>query len=351
MEAWVTAALAISLWAYVVMGGADFGVGILELFASREERPALRKEGERAIAPIWEANHIWIIVVLVVLFVAFPPIHVQLATSLHIPLVLMLIGIVLRGTAFTFRYYDAEGDNSTLRLWSVLFRSGSVLVPVVFGHIVAAMAWGRIASRPTDAWDGYVMSWLGVFPAATGVFVASLFAWLAAVFLVSEATPERRDAAIQRARRWTVVLLGAGGWVTATGWYEGVSWLASALTKPATIWMLVLSTGGLGGLWVLLPSQKVGWMRGLAAAVVAGILGGYWFGAYPVALELGDGAPLTWHEAAAPPATLRALGIALAFALAFIVPGLIVLFRLFKSSNAATVALHASQLPERTISK
>jgi cytochrome d ubiquinol oxidase subunit II len=102
--------LAVALWAYTVTGGADYGVGILESLSPRHERPRLRTLAEKAIAPIWEANHIWIILALVIVFVAYPKVHVSITTRLQVPLLLMLAGIVLRGTAFTFRYYDRDDD-------------------------------------------------------------------------------------------------------------------------------------------------------------------------------------------------------------------------------------------------
>ena len=191
-ETIVTVFLALALLAYAVSGGADFGIGILELFASSEGRAAVRKAGERAIAPIWEANHIWIILALVIVFVGFPEVHVVLTTALHVPLVLMLIGIVLRGAAFTFRYYDVDHDAISVVWWSALFRVGSLLVPLAFGHVAAAMSRGSLALMPQQAGFGYVDSWLGWFPLATGFFCVALFAWMAAVFLVGETSGRGR---------------------------------------------------------------------------------------------------------------------------------------------------------------
>lgn len=334
-ESFVTVMLAFSLWAYVVTGGADFGVGILECFAPRAERSQLRKAGERAIAPVWEANHVWVIVALVILFVGFPMIHVQLVTTLHVPMLLMLVGIVLRGTAFTFRYYDVIPDANTTRLWNVLFRAGSVLVPLVFGHLVAAMSRGQMRATPTTVWGSYFAPWLGAFPLAVGVFVVCLFAWLAAVFLVSETTEEKLPAARRRGRRWTLAMLVAGVLVTIAGLWEQVPWLVLEFVPSILGVSLVAGTAGVALVWRELRFANTpphGWtIRVVAALVAAAILSGYWGAEYPTAVELADAPALTWHGSAAPQATFEALAWALLLAACLILPGLAWLYRLFKT--------------------
>ncbi len=262
----VTSFLVLSLFAYIVCGGADFGVGILELFAPASQRKALRRAGEKAIAPVWEANHIWIIVALVISFVGFPRIHVCLATHLHIPLVLMMIGIILRGTAFTFRYYEVGEQVDDDHLWTWLFRGGSLIVPIVFGHLAAAMSRGRIPADPatSTAFDNYIAPWLGVFPLMTGLFTAALFAWLAAVFLVGEAPSGSTVSAVRRARNWTLVLVPLGGLVTASAWFEGVPWLVRSSVEPVVFISIATATVATFGLWKVLNTQRRWTMRALA---------------------------------------------------------------------------------------
>jgi cytochrome d ubiquinol oxidase subunit II len=100
----------VSLLIYLLMGGADFGAGILELFARETNKSQIRKTSYQAIGPIWEANHMWVIIAIVILFVGFPDVYTTVSTYLHIPLVVMLMGIIARGTAFSFRNYDAVKD-------------------------------------------------------------------------------------------------------------------------------------------------------------------------------------------------------------------------------------------------
>jgi len=334
----VTAFLVLSLLAYVVSGGADFGVGILELFAPRLERAALRRAGERAIAPVWEANHIWIILALVILFVGFPSVHVHLTTYLHIPLLLMLIGIVLRGTAFTFRYYNVGENADDQRLWTWLFRTGSLVVPIIFGHLAAAMSRGRIPSEATTVFDSYLAPWLGFFPLMTGLFTASLFAWLAAVFLIGEANGDFRVSAIHRARLWTAILVPVGGAVTGAAWVENVPWLDQTMMQPLLFIVVVVATLAIIALWRMFDTRRYWTMRVLAGVTAAAILAGYWGAVYPTAIQLRNGDTITWHEAAAPKATNDALAITLLIAATLILPGLAWLYRLFKSNDSLLTA-------------
>jgi cytochrome bd ubiquinol oxidase subunit II len=121
-----------SLFLYALLGGADFGAGILEFVSPGGKDKRFRELASKAIAPVWEANHIWLIIALVILFYAFPDAHVLLATRLHLPMILMLVGILLRGSAFTYRYDDVEQDPKTFKLFSILHLIGSLMFPALY---------------------------------------------------------------------------------------------------------------------------------------------------------------------------------------------------------------------------
>src|SRR3954453_18793274 len=125
MLALVILILGTSFVLYTLLGGADFGAGIIETFAGRREESTI----SRAIAPVWEANHVWLILAVVILFTGFPLVYSSLSLVLHIPLMLVLIGIIARGTAFTFRHYDV-GKESSHRRYSFLFKLSSFLTPM-----------------------------------------------------------------------------------------------------------------------------------------------------------------------------------------------------------------------------
>ena len=130
--------LGIAVLFYVLLGGADFGAGIVELVTGKRGIDTISK----AIAPVWEANHIWLILAVVILFNGFPLVYTTLTTYLHIPLFIILLGIIFRGTAFTFRYYDTV-DNSH-KYYTQLFRISSLLTPFFLGVTLGAIMLGKI---------------------------------------------------------------------------------------------------------------------------------------------------------------------------------------------------------------
>ncbi|GGF27609.1 cytochrome d ubiquinol oxidase subunit II [Hymenobacter cavernae] len=128
--------LCLSILLYLLLGGADFGAGIMELFTSGKNRRAARHTMSHAIGPIWEANHMWLIIAVVILFVGFPRIYSVMSVSLHIPLLVMLLGIIARGTAFVFRHYDAVKDQMQM-VYNRVFVLSSAITPFFLGVIAA----------------------------------------------------------------------------------------------------------------------------------------------------------------------------------------------------------------------
>jgi len=143
LETIIAGVMVASLVLYALLGGADYGGGVWDLFAFGRRAREQRELIAHAIGPVWEANHVWLILVLVILFTAFPPAFAVIATALHIPITLLLIGIVLRGTAFTFRTYDVQRDE-VQRRWSLVFSIASIITPILLGIILGAIASGNI---------------------------------------------------------------------------------------------------------------------------------------------------------------------------------------------------------------
>src|SRR5437899_10493396 len=199
----LAAVMIAALIIYALLGGADYGGGVWDLLASGKRAPAQRALIAQAIGPVWEANHVWLILVLVILFTAFPPAFAAISIALHIPLTLLLIGIVLRGTTFTFRAHDAQSDD-VQRRWSLLFSIASIITPVLLGIVLGAIASGTIRVENGVVVSGFLGSWLVPFPFAVGFFALSLFAFLAAVYL----TVETSDHALQEDFRLRALIAG-----------------------------------------------------------------------------------------------------------------------------------------------
>ncbi|MDD9975280.1 MAG: cytochrome d ubiquinol oxidase subunit II, partial [Candidatus Poribacteria bacterium] len=224
LEFCIACVMLISLIIYMLTGGADFGGGIWDLFATGRRAKAQRSLIAHAIAPIWEANHVWLIVIVVLLFVAFPVAFAAISTALHVPLTLMLIGIVLRGTAFVFRTYDVQSD-TIHRRWSRLFAIASAITPVMLGVTLGAVASGTIH---VDVENGqvetdFISAWFAPFPFAIGFFTLTLCALLAAVYL----TLETEDTELREDFRRRALLSAV-----SVGVMAGLSFILSAEGAP-----------------------------------------------------------------------------------------------------------------------
>jgi len=337
MEYFVLATLFVALVAYCVTGGADFGVGILEMLSEKSQRPRIRELSEKAIAPIWEANHVWIVLILVILFVGFPNVHTRIVISMHVPLLIMLVGIVLRGAAFTFRYYDVVDDPASEKLWTWLFRAGSLLVPLSFGAIAAALHAGTIPQTETTVFASYIAPWCTWFSLLAGLFTAALFAWIASVYLCGEVLLEEDDACIarwkKRSRRFQIVCVLLGGMTSVCALWQG------ALSVPqflGIIPILSLLLTSVAASYVFVFVGRRLWSVRIAVIVAsAGILSGYWLAHFPVAIAMQEH-NITWHESVVSTSSLRALTLALGIGLVAILPSLAALYRVFKMPSQSS---------------
>src|SRR3984885_8805470 len=172
---------------YFLLGGADFGAGIIELFTSDKNKSRTRKTSYQAIGPVWEANHMWLIIAVVIMFVGFPVIYSDMCTYLHIPLLIMLLGITARGTAFSFRNYDAIKGERTQNIYNHVFVYSSFITPLFLGIIAGSAISRQIDLHPATFLSGYIFSWLNYFSVAVGLFTVALSGYLAAVYLIGEA--------------------------------------------------------------------------------------------------------------------------------------------------------------------
>jgi cytochrome d ubiquinol oxidase subunit II len=302
----VAGVMVIALVIYGLTAGADFGGGILDIVAhgprAKEQRAAI----EQAIAPIWEANHVWLILVLVLLFVAFPEAFAAISTWLFVPILLLVVGIVIRGAAFIFRAYDVHTD-TVQRRWGRIFSAASVLAPFMLGVVVGSLARGDATQAERGWW-----SWVSPFPFVTGGFAVALFAFLAAVYLTVETAGALQEDFRRRA-------LWAGISVFALAAAAGAT---SAVEAP-------LVFAGLTRRWVSMPLQG-------ATAVAALVVVGWAASQYPWLLV----PDYTIASAAAPRITLVLLLWAVTAGAVFLVPALWLLFRVFKGRHPSSVGSH-----------
>ncbi|GAC1652255.1 MAG: cytochrome d ubiquinol oxidase subunit II [Gemmatimonadaceae bacterium] len=330
----VAGVILVSLTFYALLAGADFGGGVWDLFAHGTRAKEQRALIARAIGPVWEANHVWLILAIVVLFTCFPPAFAALAIGLHIPLSLMLLGIVLRGSAFTFRAYDSQHDAIQQR-WSRLFAIGSVVTPVLLGMCVAAVSAGGAGERvPGGSFvDVYIRPWTTAYAFAVGLLVVTLFAFLAAVYL----TVEAGEGPLQEDFRRRALYASVAVFVAAL-----LAFLLARDTAPrvrvgltTTSWALTLhvvtaiaAVTAIGTLW------RRHWQlaRVAAAGQATCIVWGWALAQYPYLLP----PSVSLDSAAAPAATLKLVLIVITLGAVVLFPSLYYLFRVFKTTPAGS---------------
>jgi cytochrome d ubiquinol oxidase subunit II len=323
-------AVVAALVLYFLFGGADFGGGVWDLGASGPRRDEQRALIERAIGPIWEANHVWLILVVVVTFTAFPSAFAAVSIAFHVPLTLFLVGIVFRGSSFAFRSFDAGGAR---RRWGLGFSVASVVAPVLLGMVVGAAASGRVEIRADAAGGGVEVAggsfapWLAPFPIATGLLALALCAYLAATYLTNEATTAALADDFRKRALLSGVVAAALAVVTLLLAFGGAPRIAEALTGRPWAWMVEAAAAGAGVLaLVALARRRYRAARVLVPAQVALVLIGWAAAQYPYLL-VDD---LTLTGAAADPRTLRLLVWILVGGIPVLAPSLWLLFRVFK---------------------
>lgn len=322
--------LLVSLTLYALSGGADYGAGVWMLLARGARAGGLRARIDAAIGPIWEANHVWLILVITVLFTGFPPAFARIATELHIPLTVLLVGIVLRGSAFAFRTNDVRWDPSHV-LWRRVFETSSLITPVLLGIVIGVLAAGSLAPRAETFADRFLWPWIAPFPLTVGLLALAMFTHLAGVYLSVECAD---DATLQeRFRRgalWSLVsvaLVGGLVFTLAGGSAPHIRQdLAQTRWGRSILWIAVAAACGSAlALWV----RRYALARLLSIGLVAALIWGWALSQYPYLIVEG----YTLFNAAAPPETLRLLATALGAGAVVLFPSLYYLFRLFKGGT------------------
>lgn len=319
-----------SLLLYLVLGGPDYGAGILELFPAGRLREAQKRAVNTAMGPVWEANHMWLILIVVILFMGFPTIYTMLMTWLHLPMLALLAGIVARGSAFTFRHYDALQEPRSQRIYTLAFGLSSLWTTFWLGIIVASLNRGIIDPAAGDVWAAYVAPWWGLFPLSVGAFVVCIFVFLASVYLIGETDdPPLRRRFTRFAAAFNGLVVVSGGLVFLASLRERENLFRVFVSEFATLGVLTMATALFVALWWFINRRRIYLMRTVAAGQATLILAGWYLLYAPNALVTVDG-PISFYDTAAPPATLRQLLIALLVGSVFIFPSLFYLFRVFK---------------------
>jgi cytochrome d ubiquinol oxidase subunit II len=323
--------LGLSLLFYCILGGADFGAGALECFIPRKHRKRHEEMVSKAMGPVWEANHIWLIILIVILFNGFPSVYTQCSIYFHIPLLLMLIGIVFRGCAFTFRNYDAVKDESH-RYYTAAFSISSLLTPLMFGMILAGMFFG-IDPDATDYYHKYISSWFNFPCFIVGVFVVTVFTYLASVYLIGEAGDKAsRDYYFRCTQKTSLIMLATGALVFVFAEQSPHYLLPLFFSNPLSLFCFVSASFLTLIFWQNMRLRLLtGWsIRLVAGAQVALVLGAWFAITYPTVLFYKNGDMLSLLRSAAPEAVIDILAWSLMIGSLLFLPILFYLIRVFK---------------------
>jgi cytochrome bd ubiquinol oxidase subunit II len=326
LETLIAAVMLASLMLYALMGGADYGGGMWDLLACGPRAQRQRHALVEAIAPIWEANHVWLILVVVLLFTAFPRAFSVIMIALHIPITAMLIGIVLRGSAFVFRKYDSTED-AVQRRWSTIFGVASFFTPFFQGLTMGALTTGDIHFVGDRVTTGFFAGWLTPFALTCGLFALALFAFLAATYMTvdTQDQPDLQNDFRLRALWAQTALIPLEIIVFVTSKY-GAPLMFHGLTNwwaPLLLgWTALSAIATTLALWF----RKFSLARIAAVAQVTFILVGWGLAQFPHLVT----PDISIQDAAAPESTLKLLLLALGAGAVVLLPSLFYLFQIFK---------------------
>jgi cytochrome d ubiquinol oxidase subunit II len=324
-----------ALLLYLLLGGADFGAGIIELFTSDKNKDKTSNTLYRAIGPVWEANHMWLIIVIVILFTGFPEIYSTVSTYLHIPLAVMLLGIIARGSAFAFRHYDAVQDDMQ-KVYNKIFRYSSFITPLFLGIIAGSAVDGRIDPKATGFADAFIFSWLSFFSVSIGLFTVTICGYLAAIFIIGEARTEAgRQRYIIKARSMNIAAVFAGSLVFYAATLSNIPLAEWLFGNPVGILAIGAALVSLVVQWWLISRGKVIIIRALAGFQVAMILLATTYYHYPRIILIKGGAYLSLLEHRGDDKAITALALALLIGSLFILPALVYLIYSFQKKKPA----------------
>ena len=327
LELAVAAALFAGVVAYALFGGADFGSGFFDLIAGDARQGGeLRTLVDHSIGPVWEANHVWLIYVLVMWWTGFPESFASAMSTLIIPMLLALLGIVLRGAAFAFRKYAATLGQA--RLFGAVFAGSSLVTPFFLGTVAGAIASGRVPARGRgDLWA----SWLNPTSVFGGAIAVGTCVFLAGVFLAADAERGGHEELARQLRSRTLavgLLTGVVVFCALVPITRDAPTLAHGLTGRAAPLVVASGLAGAATLW-LLAKHRYRLARLTAVAAVGSVVLGWGVGQYPWLLV--DEARIV--DAAGADATLAALLVVVGLATVLVLPALVYLYSLTQSQK------------------
>ncbi|WP_425619290.1 cytochrome d ubiquinol oxidase subunit II [Anatilimnocola sp. NA78] len=322
------AAALVGMMAYGIFGGADFGGGVWDLLATGPRQKEQRLAIQKAMGPVWEANHVWLIFVVIVLFTCFPRAYSRLAIALFVPFHLALVGIMLRGASFVFRSYQSRSKDAAAEtsVWGIVFGVASIISPVLLGAAFGVVTEGLIRVQDGEVVLSDPLFWLTPYALLNGLLALATCAYLAAVYLTNETKGDlREDFRLRAIFAGTATAVLAGG-VMLLAWYEA-RWFFERLLSPRSLPVVLAGLACFAAsAWAVFTRRYI-LSRVFAASEICLLILGWGLAQHPY-LVYPD---LTFAASAAPAPTLQFLVLTLPVGAALLAPSLFYLFRVFKS--------------------
>lgn len=320
-----------ALTLYAILGGADFGAGIWEFMTALQSNEQERQHVYRAIGPVWEANHVWLIFIVVILMNGFPLAFAALSRALWLPLLLSLVGIVFRGSSYAFRSYS-RGQERERAVWAAMFAVASTATPLFLGACTGAIAAGTLPISSSGEYHAnYLTDWISPLAIFTAFYAVAMCAYLSAVYLAREAS-HTDDASLTRL--WRQRALSTGLWMGILSlaglmliWIEAPV-LADGFASRG--WPLI-AVSLVCGMSSLIQVWRCHWASAVVAAsgAVAAVIWGWGCSQYPALIP----PHITHTLAKAPNSVLWMMLAVIAMGAVLLLPSLVYLFILFKSSQ------------------
>jgi cytochrome d ubiquinol oxidase subunit II len=326
--------LLLSIVTYTILAGADLGTGILEIFTSKHDDHKQSLLSLKALKPVWEVNHIWIGLIVIILFTVFPRAFFQIFTIFALPVFFIFSGLFIRAIAFTLK---TEAKYSNISLIVKCFDYSSLWITFWMGNLVGALVQGKMTYAPSGFIQGFVSPWFSLFPALTGLFLIGLFAYIAAIFLHTE-TEDKLLKSILRKRAINANIFSfiIGGILLITGFLDKDGITFYFLQSTTSLISLLFATFLLVPSYFLLKTKKKFLMRAIASVQILTILTGLFGTQFPIIFQTNlDRMPktFTFYNTISNNSSFLSSYIIVALAVFTIIPTYLYLFKIYKKKS------------------
>lgn len=323
--------LLLCLVTYTIFAGADLGAGILEIFSSKKDDNKQKCLSIHALKPVWEINHIWLGLAVIIIFLVFPKAFYKIFTTFALPVLFMFTGLFIRGFAFSLKSLPKYAHHPTI---NKIFDYSSVWSTFWMGNFVGAIIQGRVSDHPQGFYEGFVAPWLGLFPVLTGLFLIALFAFLAAVFLHTETDDQLLQSILKRrAINANIVAIVVGGIIFINAFFMTEGMTFYFLQSSLSLLSFSVATLLLLPSYYFLKSNRKFLMRALASLQILLILLGLFGAQFPIIFQTNlDRTPKTYtfYNTIAENTGLTTMLAVVVLALLMTIPTYYYLYKIYK---------------------